>query len=142
MRIRFSIRTILLLTSLIAAACYWWIARPEMLANRFVRAVRAEDFAAANQQFTNPSDAVLARQRTGRKFAMRYPFGSGITVNHQDEPYDVDWKAEVGPRTWRDFFQGRRRIELSGSYLVATEMAHHTELYEIDATPFGLRQPA
>jgi hypothetical protein len=47
MRPRFSLRWLLLLTALVAAVCYWWIARPTNVANRFAAAIDSADYAAA-----------------------------------------------------------------------------------------------
>jgi hypothetical protein len=137
-RFRYSLRLLLILTALAAAGCYWWIARPTMLANRFVRAVQSEQFALANQQFANPDDAMLARQRAGHKYPTEYPTESAYAVPFQDEPYDVEWHAKVHPRTWGDMFAGRRRISLSGSYWTAYNRTRHVEAYEIDSTPTQL----
>jgi hypothetical protein len=92
MRPRFRLRTLFALTAVAAAGCYLWVARPTVLANRFVAAVNRNDYLAA--------DAL---------------FQPGPLVPDEFKPLVADrlrLTARLEPRTWHDFVHGCRRIEL------------------------------
>jgi hypothetical protein len=59
MRPRFSIRSLLILVSVISIACYVAFVRPTIFANRFSDAVIAKDFVRAESRFCDPSNHVL-----------------------------------------------------------------------------------
>jgi hypothetical protein len=97
---RFSLRTLLILTALAAAGCYWF-ARPMVVAYRFVRAIDAEDYAAADAQFAGsavPWATFTIEEAAGRG-------GNG-------EPRPARVEAILLPPTWRDLWRRQRRIEL------------------------------
>lgn len=93
MRPRFTLRTLLILTALAAAACYWFVARPTIVANRFVAAVNRGDYPAAQALAIQPAS--------------------------WDQPPDwrllntkpLQYSAQVQPRTWVDLCCARRRIQ-------------------------------
>jgi hypothetical protein len=92
MRPRFSLRRLLLFTALVAAACYWWIARPTNTAKRFVAAVNCGDFAAAQTLF-----------------------GPGPMFHEKWANYmgrEIRLESYLAPRSWHDLVHGRRRIDL------------------------------
>jgi hypothetical protein len=81
MRPRFSLRTLLVLTALVAAGCYWWIARPTAVAERFIAAIKNGQLDVLHNQM----------QRIG------------ITSER-----DVVVNVEISARTWLDSLRGRR----------------------------------
>ena len=98
MKFRFSVRTCLVVTCVVAGLCYWRV-RPGMVANRFVYSLVAKDYARANRMLDEPtfSDWVLGRRR-GQLFASvtfnRTVIGrsatliataTGVTYTKQDE---------------------------------------------------------
>jgi hypothetical protein len=54
MRPRFRLRMLLILTAVAAAVCYWWVARPTIVANRFIAAYNASDSATIDQMWVGP----------------------------------------------------------------------------------------
>src|SRR5688572_15165436 len=93
---RFTIRTLLILTALVAAACYCWIARPTIVAKRFMRAIDVQDFALADSYRVGGVDNY---------------FSSGIAMSEIGEPTTID--VVLLPRSWTDLARGRRRMQIS-----------------------------
>ena len=66
MRPRFSLRTLLIITTLIALCCYYWVIRPTQTAKQFVRAVNSEDYATADKLTWHTSDLTLSKWKDER----------------------------------------------------------------------------
>jgi hypothetical protein len=74
MRPRFSIRSLLILVSVISIACYVAFVRPTIFANRFSDAVIAKDFVRAESRFCDPSNHVLTESiDDGRAYRVLEP---------------------------------------------------------------------
>ena len=58
MRLRFSLRTLFIVTTLLAAAFYWFVL-PTLTAQRFIRAIARGDFQAADAYFSDDGDRFL-----------------------------------------------------------------------------------
>jgi hypothetical protein len=87
-RLSFSLRLVFLAFTLSAAALYWCIARPTILANRFVAAVNLRDFESAKRML--PNFWLFNRRPNSPPLDMVY--------------------AEVFPREWTDLHMFQRRI--------------------------------
>jgi hypothetical protein len=93
MRPRFSLRTLLILTALAAAACYWFVA-PTLTARQFIAAMNRDDFGKAlamcsgekKQEFSSALDDHSSRVATG--------------------------SARMLPPTWRELWRRSRRLEV------------------------------
>ena len=121
MRPRFSIRTLLILTGVVATAC-WWIVRPSIVAQRFVAAIDQNNFASIDAMWSGPKLVDIYRIES---------LNSG----------QMDWRIRALPerRTWHDLWQGVRRIhfELRNEKLDQTRSGPVT-FPPIIATPFGI----
>lgn len=98
MRLRISLRGLLVLTACVAVAC-WWLDRPRQVMDRFVAAVEAGDYNAVRSMID--VDHASPRIRLPDEFAdqgPRLPYKWGIS---RREPTILDW------------LQGRRRISVS-----------------------------
>ena len=60
MKPRFSLRVVLVVTAVVAVAC-WWRVRPTRVADQFVRAVAAGDYQRADKLFANQEHAFVAK---------------------------------------------------------------------------------
>jgi hypothetical protein len=111
MRPRFSLRRLLIFTAVVAAGCYWWIARPTNVANRFRSALAAQDFEAAERLCVDPNrgfvNRTVAEFQAGRSIV---PFPIGSTTTQFPVPITVD--VQVVRRTWQDLFRGQRRLKM------------------------------
>jgi hypothetical protein len=143
LRPRFSLRTLLVLTALVAAGCYWWIVRPTIVATRFARAIHAKEYTAADALYTGED-----RQYVSRRVQW--------ILSGRDS---VHLELFVFPRNWTDVFHGQRRMCLSIiSYSGSKEVfdaARKNKLKEagwagpggdlpgtqLIATPFTVRHP-
>ena len=96
MRPRFSLRTLFLITTALAAFCCYWFVFPSFQARRFVRAVRASDFAAADSCFRNADDQMLAQLNK--------------------EYWTFKLTAELKPCSLSEFLYGQRRINYQLSF--------------------------
>src|SRR5438309_11397074 len=121
MRLRFSLRLLFVLITMLAIALYWFVDRPTLLANRFVAAITARDYELAMSLLTNKTLWVFDHgpQRTAVI----------------DRIY-----TEVLPREWKDIWMCRRRIIFRVAYHDDTEARHveWTEDTDIVARPTGL----
>jgi hypothetical protein len=99
MRPRFTIRTLLILTAIVAVGC-WWFVRPTMLAGQFMRVFESEDYAAADRLIGNPKRAVQSK----------------FDDFHQLGRFNSAHCALVPPK-WVDLLCGRRIIRLSVCYV-------------------------
>jgi hypothetical protein len=91
---RYSLRALLLMTALAAAAVYW-LALPTLNARRYAAAIAARDFSAA--------DALCAS--AGKPFP-------GDWTRHAT----FETKASVKPLTWDDLRRGERQIYVAITY--------------------------
>lgn len=115
---RFSIRTLLLVTTLVATACYWFI-RPSQIAARFVHAIESNNFAAADACFLDPA-ALNLKPLCDKSWRFRA-------------------SAELVPYTIQDILHGRRRIGLFLAHGEAGPMRIRS--YTVIATQRGLLTP-
>jgi hypothetical protein len=109
---RFSIRTILVATAISAAGC-WWVVRPTAVARRFVAAIAAQDFAAAdslgidpNRRFVNGAiyHFVVSDKEVGRSY-----YSPEITRRGRP-PCRIE--ANLLRWSWHDLWRGQRQLEL------------------------------
>lgn len=114
LKVRFSLRMLLLLVPLVGAALYW-AQTPTREAERFVSAVNRRDFDAAEQYCRDPADAFPGSWKQHTYF----------------EP-----KASLQPRTWSDLAQGERQIVIGVHYGDGGGIAHCT--VECQATRKGI----
>jgi hypothetical protein len=121
MKLRFSLRLVFVVFTLSAATLYWCIARPTILANRFVAAITAHDYELAMSLLTG-------------KTLWVFDHGPGRTAV-VDRIY-----TEVLPRESTDIWSCRRRIIFRVAYHDDTEARHveWTEDTDIVAGPTGL----
>jgi hypothetical protein len=112
MRLRFSIRTLLILTALAAAACYWWVARPSVTAREFARNVDAEDYRAAGAMVS-------------------YYVGIVVLLD-----CDCENRVEIHRRDWSDLLHRPRRITLH-----RTGSDGRTQAQPLVATSSDIRRP-
>jgi hypothetical protein len=121
MRLRFSVRLMFVLVTLLAISLYWFVARPSLLANRFVAAVNAHDFETAASLFDGKTTWALNRgpQRN-------------VVI---DRVY-----TELLPREWSDMWNGERRIIFRVAYHQDDDGRHveWTSDTDIIARPTGL----
>jgi hypothetical protein len=121
MRLRFSLRLVFVAFTLVAVAIYWLVARPTILANRFVAAITERDYELAMSLLTN-------------KTLWVFDHGPGRTAV-VDRIY-----TEVLPREPTDIWTCRRRIIFRVACHDDTEGRHveWTEDTDIVARPIGL----
>jgi hypothetical protein len=117
MRFRFSLRTLLILTALAAAACYGWIARPAILARQFVAAIEQGDFAAADRMISIEADRFL--------------------VEWAEKRWAFRTTADVSPLSFALLCSGRRQIRLNVSTFEFDQTVDR--LFQFDATPTGIQ---
>ena len=92
--LRYSLRTLLVLSALVPLAAYW-LALPTLNAQRFVAAITARDYLAADALCIAGSD--------------KFP---GDWTKHQTfQP-----KAGISPLTWQDLQRGERRLFVGIAY--------------------------
>ena len=99
MRLRFSVRVLLVAVALLAASCYLLFVRPSLLAERFVAAVNARDYRVA-ESLLKPQ-----RFRSGANLVAYYTSPSAEPTTKAVLIY-----AEVLPREWNDIWSFRRRV--------------------------------
>src|SRR5436190_595734 len=93
MRLRFSLRLVLVIITLSALALYWFLVRPTENAYRFVAAVEAHDYETARRLLQSDFWAFLPQPK--------------------DRTTTIDLVyAEVLPREWSDIWRCRRRLIL------------------------------
>lgn len=118
MRLRFSLRTLLLATTIVAAACYELVL-PTINAQRFVRAVAAENYELADAYFHDPDDKFL--------------------FDWNEKHWRFKALAELEPWSFSEFVRGRRLVRLRGIYADAGPM--RSREWIIPVTRSGLLQP-
>jgi hypothetical protein len=119
MRLRFSLRTLLIATAILALFLFYWVIRPTQTANQFVRAVNCEDYTTADQLTWHSSDLSFSKWK--------------------DERWGFSTKAELAPWSIRQFLRGNRDIELYMTYFQLDE-THETRMH-LAATSLGIKQP-
>jgi hypothetical protein len=95
-RLRFSIRWLLVLIAAMAALCYVLFVRPTVVAHRFVEAIKHRDFATARS---------LLRLES-------YEYGIPVPLTLNDTESISFAYAEVLPREWSDIWSLQRRLIL------------------------------
>jgi hypothetical protein len=121
MRLRFSLRLAFVVLTVSALALYWLVARPTILANRFIAAITAHDYESAMCLLTS-------------KTLWEFDHGPGRSAVI-DRIY-----TEVLPRESIDIWMCRRRIIFRVAYHDDTEARHveWTEDTDVVAGPSGL----
>lgn len=112
MRPRFSLRTLLVLTAVLAAGCYWWVAGPAIIAERFVESLKVKDPAQFLATFTNSSDREL-----GSRIHGLYHFPAFYPYERHDPTINTGFTVERSPRSWTDLIYARRRMQLTQTWL-------------------------
>jgi hypothetical protein len=100
MRPRFSIRALLILTTLVAAACGWWVAAPTIVAHRFSRAIKSQDYAAADALCARPEDAFISD--LAAELSLQ-------AAKHLPPPRG---SLTLDPRNWHDIVRREQRMTL------------------------------
>lgn len=115
---RFSTRTLLLLTAAAGAAC-WWFVRPSQIARKFVHAIESNDFVAADACFLDPTELRLKSL------------------------YDNSWQfsasAELVSCGIQDVLMGRRHIRFHFAHGEAGPMHYYGG--NATVTPLGIGRP-
>jgi hypothetical protein len=147
MQLRFSLRWLLILTALVAVACYWWIARPTMLAKCFVAAITFEEYYAADQLCLDPN----------RRFVIRALYQFQGEIPYWAGPYML-WhsyvvEGRVLPRSWSDLCCGMRRVEMTirdnplrddkppSIDLGGRQIGLRIDTFQLTATPWSIHPP-
>ena len=119
MRIRFSLRTLMIVTGLLAGFCYYWIVMPSATAKRFIRSISSEDYKTADRLFWKADDRVLAEWNE-----QRWGFQS---------------TAELAPWSLYQLLSGHRELRLHVAYFQFDQ--NHDIEFQVTATSFGLNAP-
>jgi hypothetical protein len=115
-RLRFSLRTLLLITAAFAGFCYYWAIMPGTTAQRFIRLISCENFEAADQMFWKSVDRQL--------------------VPWQKKCWGMRADAELSPWSIGQLLGGRRDLRLQVTYFYLDE--HHDLEMQLAATSFGI----
>jgi hypothetical protein len=115
MRPRFSLRWLLIFTAAVAVACYWWIARPTITANRFAAAVEQGEFAAAESMASDSETQTLFKTMFStleqlKKLAPTNAANSDATLAEKFAPMI---QVKLAPRSWNDLLYSERRLVLT-----------------------------
>lgn len=119
MRPRFSLRTLLAATTLLAVFCYYWFIRPTQTAERFVHAINVEDFAAADNLVGHASDMNFSKWK--------------------DERWGFIADAELAPWSFRQLFGGTRDVNMRMKYFQLDQ--NFDVSMRLAATSLGLEKP-
>jgi hypothetical protein len=112
-KLRFSLRCLLVLAACVAALCYWH-ERPRRIAEQFVEAIRAGDYKLAEAMFVAGSDYnPLSNKPAAAK----------------------EWKATTVEQTTKDWLAGRCFV------LISTNIHDYTLSCRVEVTRMG-PQPA
>ena len=106
MRLRFSIRWLLVLIAAAATLCYVLFVRPTVLAHRFVDAVKGGDYETAKSLLLDEDKNVWVFRRSQAAISL-------------DRLY-----AEVLPHEWSDIWRLRRRLLLRPSFHEDSDSRH------------------
>ncbi len=118
MHLRFSLRTLFIVTTVAAGLCLWFIL-PSLTARRFLGAVTHEDYNTADKFFLNADDRFLA-DWSDKRWAFR---SAGALV----------------PLTFGQFCRSQRAIRIELTYFQFDQNFKRDVL--VVATPFGLKKP-
>ena len=119
MRLRFSLRTLFLLTTVVAGLCLWGLL-PSIMARRFLATIAKEDYKSADEFFQNADDRFLA--------------------DWADKRWGFRSSAELQPLTFGQFWRNQREVSVGITYF-QFDQSFHVEM-SLAATPFGLKKPA
>ena len=114
---RFSLRTLLVVTALAAAGCYWLIF-PTIIARRFVDAVASPNYEHADD-FLDPADRFL--------------------LDWNEKHWRFQARAELEPWSFKEFLSGKRTVKLHVLYGDAGPI--RSLAWIITATRGGLLKP-
>jgi hypothetical protein len=118
MRLRFSLRTLFLLTTVVAGVCLWFML-PTITARRFVHAVAKEDYKSADSCFLYDDDQFLVA-RSNKHWGFRS-------------------SAELLPFTFDQLLNNRRDVRIGVTYFAFDQ--NFREEIRAAATPFDLKKP-
>jgi hypothetical protein len=104
MRPRFSLRTLLAITTLAAVGC-WWCVGPTLVAEQFIAARERGDFATMERLWTGQ------RRRPPR---LDYV----VMLSRRPSLDRRGLECQLLPQTWRDLFRGIRRIKVDYRFLI------------------------
>jgi hypothetical protein len=149
MRPRFSLRWLLLLTAAIAVACYGWITRPTIVANRFTKSLESRNFGAADRLCVDPN-----RHFVRRALYIFYQVDAStwISGNRGAQSIPLLVETQVLPRSWDDLWRGQRRLEMtirdepaSGVHASDARLGQwigkRTETFQLTATSTSILPP-
>ena len=117
MKIKFSIRALMLL-SFVVACLLWWITAPSATAKRFVEAVNSQNYTEAADLFVVDGTAAMLTDWEPKVSARAWM------------PKQSAWERSVGA------IQGRRRVELTVTFLDENEEL--PGLYQLEASRRGI----
>jgi hypothetical protein len=117
MRLRFSLRTLFLLMTIVAALCLWFLL-PSLTAQRFLAALAAEDYQSADANFRNADDRFLAEW--------------------SDKRWSFRSNGELLPLTFDQLCSNKREMRVETTYF-ELDQYFSVETY-LAATPFGLNR--
>jgi hypothetical protein len=116
MRPRFSLRMLFIATAVAAGFLYYWILMPQTTARRFVDAITAGEYEAADRMYWKDVDRGLALWNK-KYWGMRA-------------------EAEILPWSLGQFLDGRRNLRLHVMYFFLDE--NHDIEMQLAATSFGI----
>jgi hypothetical protein len=93
MRMRFSLRVLFIVVTLLAVALYFFVVRPTTLAQKYVEAVARHDYDTAKKMMIGD-----------------FPWSRIVEQSNLPDPDHI--YAEIMPREWQDAWRGRRRVIL------------------------------
>lgn len=118
MRLRFSLRALFLLTTVVAGVCLWFML-PSLTAKHFLAAIAGEDYKSADEFFLNDDDRFLAHW-SDKRWAFRS-------------------SAELLPLTFGQLCRNERQVRIGITYFEFDQNFNCEML--ISTTPFGLKKP-
>ena len=117
MHLRFSLRTLLVLTTLLALFLYFWVIMPTQTAQRFIRAVNSQDYATADKLVGDTRNFDLKRWKIERW---------GLTTETELEPWSLS-----------QFLKGGRNVNIRMKYFQLDEL-FDTEI-QLTATSLSMK---
>lgn len=117
MRLRFSLRALFIVTTLVAALCFWLIL-PTLTARRFLAAISSEDYRSADKLFSSAADRFLA--------------------NWADKRWGFRTSGELLPLTFAQLVGRQRTVRVEMKYFQFDENVSCDA--RIAATPLGLKK--
>ena len=118
MRMRFSLRTLFVVTTVVALFC-GWIILPWVSAKRLIHALASEDYPLADRYFRKPEDRFF--------------------VAWADKRWAFRATGETAPWSLRQMICGRREVAVRLSYFEFDHTAVCTA--KVSAAPFGIGSP-